>query len=362
MSKILVIEDEEPVRANIVKLLTLEDFEAIGAENGAVGVQVAKEQMPDLIICDVMMPELDGYGVLNALQQDDVTATIPFIFLTAKAAKEDLRHGMELGASDYLNKPFTRNELLKVINTQLEKQAKFKKQSDQKLVELRDSITLSLPHQLRTPLNGILGFSEIMIDSADSMETAEIVEMAETIYKSAKDLDRLVQNFLLYAELEVIATEPEKLKTLRNSYSDFSAEVITEVAKQKTKEVGREADISLKLIDAPVQISETDLKKIVEELLDNAFKYSKSGTLVSVISSINQNTLVIEIINKGRGMTSEQIENIGAYMQFARKVYAQEGSGLGLFIAKRLAELHGGELYIESVPNEETTVRVALPM
>src|SRR4028118_231351 len=100
MTKILVIEDEESVRANIVRLLELEDFDALGAANGVIGVQVAKEQVPDLIICDVMMPELDGYGVLNTLRQDDVTATIPFVFLTAKAAKEDLRQGMELGASD----------------------------------------------------------------------------------------------------------------------------------------------------------------------------------------------------------------------------------------------------------------------
>lgn len=123
MKKILVIEDEFTVRANILELLELEGFYGIGAENGLIGVLGAVENLPDLIICDVMMPELDGYGVLTTLRQDPVTATIPFVFLTAKADKADLRQGMELGADDYLTKPFTDDELLKSITTRLEKQA-----------------------------------------------------------------------------------------------------------------------------------------------------------------------------------------------------------------------------------------------
>ena len=123
MKKILVIEDEPAVRANILELLELEDFYGIGAENGLIGIVWALEHLPDLIICDVMMPELDGYGVLTTLREEPLTATIPFIFLTAKADKTDLRQGMELGADDYLTKPFTDTELLKAIAARFEKQA-----------------------------------------------------------------------------------------------------------------------------------------------------------------------------------------------------------------------------------------------
>lgn len=122
MKKILVIEDEFAVRANIVDLLEAEDFNAIGAENGFVGALWAQQHLPDLIICDVMMPEVNGYEVLQALRQEPTTATIPFIFLTAMAGKINLRYGMELGADDYLTKPFTRQELLKAIATRLAKQ------------------------------------------------------------------------------------------------------------------------------------------------------------------------------------------------------------------------------------------------
>ena len=112
MIKILVIEDEELLRAQLLKILKFEDFDVIEAKNGLIGIQLAQEQGPDLVLCDVMMPELDGYGVLAALRQAPATATIPFIFTTAKASKDDRRKGMNLGADDYLTKPFTTDELL----------------------------------------------------------------------------------------------------------------------------------------------------------------------------------------------------------------------------------------------------------
>ncbi|HEX2916107.1 MAG TPA: EAL domain-containing protein [Chloroflexia bacterium] len=123
MKKILVIEDEPPVQANILELLEAEGFEVIGAENGLVGVEKARTYRPNLVICDVMMPELNGYNVLATLRKHPETATIPFIFLTAKAEKADLRQGMQLGADDYLTKPFTRSELLGAISTRLSKHA-----------------------------------------------------------------------------------------------------------------------------------------------------------------------------------------------------------------------------------------------
>lgn len=119
MKKILVIEDEELVRNNILEILDTVDFRVIGACNGGIGVQLAEEHLPDLILCDVMMPELDGYGVLEALRNNPVTATIPFIFLTAKGDKTDIRQGMNLGADDYLTKPFRRKELLGAIEARL---------------------------------------------------------------------------------------------------------------------------------------------------------------------------------------------------------------------------------------------------
>ncbi|MEH2422882.1 MAG: EAL domain-containing response regulator [Nostoc sp.] len=127
MPKILIIEDEEAVRENILDLLEAEDFETLAAANGRIGVHLAISEVPDLILCDLMMPEIDGYGVLTALRQDPSTAIIPFIFLTAKSAKSDFRQGMDMGADDYITKPFTRAELLNAIINRLEKYATLKR-------------------------------------------------------------------------------------------------------------------------------------------------------------------------------------------------------------------------------------------
>ncbi|MCB0695288.1 MAG: response regulator [Saprospiraceae bacterium] len=124
MKKILIIEDNQEVRENLAEILTLSDYEALKAENGKVGVEIATHQKPDLILCDVMMPELDGFGVLHILTKNPETANIPFIFLTAKTEKADIRRGMNLGADDYITKPFDDVELLEAVETRLRKSAK----------------------------------------------------------------------------------------------------------------------------------------------------------------------------------------------------------------------------------------------
>ena len=121
MKKILVIEDEPEMRRNLTTILRLEKFHPLAAENGRVGVELAKKEKPDLILCDVMMPELDGYGVIAALHADAGTVTIPFIFLTAKGEKPDVRAGMNLGADDYLTKPVAKADLLAAIRSRLER-------------------------------------------------------------------------------------------------------------------------------------------------------------------------------------------------------------------------------------------------
>ncbi|MCO6486273.1 MAG: response regulator [Saprospiraceae bacterium] len=128
MKKILIIEDNPDVRENLAEILTLSKYEVLAAENGKVGVELAVGHHPDLILCDVMMPELDGFGVLHILSKNPDTASIPFIFLTAKTEKSDIRKGMNLGADDYISKPFDDVELLEAIETRLRKSEKIQRE------------------------------------------------------------------------------------------------------------------------------------------------------------------------------------------------------------------------------------------
>lgn len=136
MKKILLIEDNPDIRENTAEILELSNFEVEVAENGKVGIDKAKKIKPDLIICDIMMPELDGYGVLYALSKDNTTAGIPFIFLTAKTERSDIRKGMNLGADDYLTKPFDDVELLDAIESRLKKNEMLRKEFQKGLAGL----------------------------------------------------------------------------------------------------------------------------------------------------------------------------------------------------------------------------------
>ncbi|MBD2464181.1 response regulator [Oscillatoria sp. FACHB-1407] len=361
MTKILVIEDQESLREEIIELLGLEQFQVIGAADGRTGLELAQSKHPDLILCDVTMPELDGHEVLSALRQNSLTATIPFIFLTARTDKTDLRQGMQLGADDYLTKPFTRTELLAAIAAQLRKQEAIIRKTQQTIDTLRNNITLSLPHELHTPLSAIISLSELLIEDCDKQPVSETREMLEMIRGSAEQLYGLTQNFLLQAELELIATDSNRIAALRRSKTNHLIRAIAETAESIAQQADRIADLQIHLQDASVAIAEKHLQKIAQEIVDNAFKFSRPGSVVTITTDLKADEFWLVICDRGRGMTPEQVANVGTYMQFERFLHEQQGSGLGLALTKRLAELYGGSLLIESVPNQQTTVRVQLP-
>ncbi len=361
MKRILVIEDEPAIRHAVVDILESGNFQIVEAENGLVGVRAAREHLPDLIICDIMMPRLDGYGVLEELSQDPATATIPLIFLTARADRAALRRGMDLGADDYLTKPFSHDELLQAVDTRLAKQARVMSKFEKKLDDLRDNIALSLPHELRTPLAGILTSAIVLKDDLESLDRADMYQIAKIIYASSQRLNRLIMNYLTYAELEITATDTEAVRGLRDNHAFSSTAYIADIANRAAQQAKRETDLELDIQTPAVRMTDMHLTKMLEELLDNALKYSRAGTPVRVTIQSSGSVATLTVIDRGRGMTTQQIADVGAYVQFERKLHEQQGSGLGLAIAKRLAELYGGELTIESVPGEQTTVRVTLP-
>jgi DNA-binding response OmpR family regulator len=142
-TRVLIIEDNDDIRESITEILELANFEILTAENGKLGVELASQHLPDLILCDIMMPELDGYGVLYLLGKNPETATIPFIFLTAKAERTDMRRGMEMGADDYLTKPFDDIELLNAIESRLKKKTKLETFNSKSLTQITGLISQS---------------------------------------------------------------------------------------------------------------------------------------------------------------------------------------------------------------------------
>jgi two-component system sensor histidine kinase/response regulator len=361
MTRVLVIDDEPAIREVIAITLKKFGYQVSGAANGAEGLELARKLIPDLILCDVRMEVVDGYEVLAAIRNNPSTASIPFILVTAQAGATGMRQGMELGADDYLLKPFSQNELISAVQTRLQKHQTMLQHAESKLELLRQHLSTALPHELRTPLNGILGYADILRKQSVDLEASEVAQMAERIYRNGKRLDRLIENFLIYAQIEIVKMDYQKIEQLRKSSTMGIDKTIDIMARHRAYEAERTTDLSLNLTPGNVAISADYFSKVFGELFDNAIRYSKKGSSVQVQTELEDDEFVLKIIDQGRGLSSEQLLSIGAYMQFERKVYEQQGSGLGLTVARRLVEIHGGTFSLESEYGKGTTVTVTLP-
>src|ERR1043166_2518609 len=268
--KVLVIDDTQDIRLIIAESLSLYGFKTLSAADGTSGVEVAKAELPDLIICDINMPNLDGYGTLAALRENEATATIPFIFLSGASDKPNVRRGMEMGADDYLTKPFTHKELMAAVNTRLEKQAELQRHSDKRMEELRGNITLALPHELRTPLNGIMGLASLMMEDYATLPPEEVLESARYIHESALRLHRLIENFLVFSQLELMASEAKTLQPTGAAPPVPAQPIISTLARTLAAKYKREGDLVLEISQTSLLVPEENLRKIVEELVDNA--------------------------------------------------------------------------------------------
>lgn len=217
MKKILVVEDERVLQKNIIKILRLEGFEVIGADDGASGVTCARQESPDLIVCDVMMPEMDGYEVLQTLQEDVDTALIPFIFLTAKTDRSDMRQGFEMGADDYLVKPFDADELLRAIEARFKKQEMMVNRLSslseelgrlQEFLDAKDGLMTNLNQELRRPMSNI----KMALTMLQAQKTPEAQERYISILE--EEFSREISLLNQVEEMQKLLT-PENVSLLR---------------------------------------------------------------------------------------------------------------------------------------------------
>ena len=362
MTKILIIEDEMELRESVVDWLLFEDFIVLQAENGRIGIELAVRELPDIILSDVMMPEVDGYEVLQALRAHRETAVIPFIFLTALADRREVRQGMVMGADDYLTKPFSRDELLNAIQSRLDRHSVNQQQTEAALSELRRTILRTLPHELRTPLTGILGLGEILADTSEGLPVEELREIGELTLESGNRLLRLIENYQCFVEIELRGSD-----FLQVGKEVEAAETVHEVSRNLCYQYERAADLRLNAEDATLFMDESDWNKVVYELVDNAFKFSARGTPVRVHGWIVEEDsqgpqYQLSVKDQGWGFEPEHLTQIDGYVQFDRPKREQQGSGLGLAIVTRLARLYQATFHIESTAKSGTTITFTLPL
>lgn len=364
MTKILVIEDEEAIRENIIETLELNDYDVVGAPDGSAGVSMAHEIKPDLILCDIMMGDLDGYRVLEHIRRTHDIALTPFVFLTAKADRFSMRYGMELGADDYLTKPFTTGELLTAVQTRIQRHKEIINQTDEAFQITKKQLAHVVAHELRTPLTSMNMAVQLLSYQVDSIPPDELQELIQTLASGTNRMNRLVEQMVMFTQLqtnllsqEVVEkyARPVEVWTLLMTCSNYARLLLAGTH-------GVQVIIDDRDTQSMVLADNNSLRHALGELFANAIAYSPDGTQVKVTQWQSDGWVWITIVDEGIGMTQADIDDaLSDFTQIDRETREQQGLGLGLPLAKKIIEIHGGSIEIHSVPNKGTQVQVALP-
>jgi DNA-binding response OmpR family regulator/anti-sigma regulatory factor (Ser/Thr protein kinase) len=354
MKNLLVIDDDDTIRASI-ELFFENEFKVDTAENGLIGINKANSKLYDFIICDIDMPELNGYEVIEHIKNDDRYLTVPFIFLSAKSKEKQIIKGLKLGADEYLTKPFEFQTLNDVVKNKLNKREKLEKLVEERVTSFKSNISYSLPHEFLTPINGIIGPISMLTDNELKLDSDEINEMHSVIHNSAHRLKRTIENFLIYNELTIITIDDITLEKV-----DVSS-ILNEIYLECCESSKRNNDLVFESDFTLINFNKKYLKVILSEIINNAMKFSGLGDKIALEANTLENNYVISITDYGRGMLPEQLEQIGSFVQFDRKYYEQQGIGLGLGLIKKIVEIFELNLKIESKYNDFTKVTITFP-
>jgi len=363
--KILVIEDEESVRENILEILEYEGFEAVGAEDGRVGLQRAQEQRPDLIVCDIAMPQMDGYSVLAEIRQIPETAATPFIFLTARADRPFMRHGMELGADDYLTKPFSSAELIAAISARLERQNATAQDLEKKLEDTKRQLVQMVSHELRTPLISIEMALDLISRQLSQLSPPQIQELLDYIGRGSNRLHHLVEQMVLITQLETGTLTADYIQ--ERGLILHTSELLIASTSMARRFAPRSLDVSVRVDErdqgTQVRCDPHSLEQALAEIIANAVNFSPEGAEVVVTQWQAENHAVISVTDQGPGIPPDQLQNaLREFHQINRSDQEQQGMGLGLPLARRIVEVHRGDLDIQSQVGRGTQVTVRLPL
>ncbi len=358
MPKILFVEDNDDLRNATIDYFSFEGFQVIGASSGSMGIDLTLKHKPDIIVCDILMKDMDGYEVRKKLKSHPETSLIPFIFLTALSEKENIRKGMDLGADDYLVKPVSFEVLKNAIISRCEKSREYQYYINARLTEFKKEIIRVLPHEFLTPLNVILGFSNLIKQEAHTLTTREIKDMASYIEEGGDRLKDLINRYLYY--IYQVSYSQQKTKNV----SCYTKDVISTSSSHVSSRFNREDDLICEIEEAEVQIESKDLEYIVKEIVDNAFKFSEMGTNVILNGRIVDSNYELRVIDKGIGFPFDNediVSELGAFNQFNREILEQQGTGLGLITSLLIIQRNNGEISIKN-QKEGVLVSVSLPI
>ena len=357
--KVVIIDDEVNIRDTVSEMLQASGYKAFTAADGEDGLVLIRAQRPDIIVCDIMMPGIDGFEVLYRVRNDADLADTPFLFLSAKSANGIVRMAMNLGSDDFVPKPFKATELLSAIETKVNRFKQFKQRLFDRTSQLSGHFGRSGFHELNTPINGIIGAIDFMTEYEREIQEKERLDLLRGMKVSAMRMRRTFTNFMLFFKI----SEGE---SVYNTKWTSNIAIIGDQVVDRLLHFYDDIRLPiLQLEDARLPMHAQGVELFLFELIDNAIKFGdieKPAKVIGTKSEDGKNYLV-RVEDFGIGMDKQQLENLGRTMKQAnRKLHEQEGVGLGLFLAKHVIENAKGSLEIQSRFQKSTVVEVSIPL
>ncbi|MCX6044767.1 MAG: response regulator [Chloroflexi bacterium] len=360
-ASILVVEDNPDLNTAICEILESYGFKVTSATNGSEALERLKWEIPDAILCDIMMPSMDGYTLLKHARADLQLRTLPFIFLTARTSMADQRLAKEIGIEDYLTKPVDSRNLVVAINNALRRRQIMKDEMQQQMDALRNRIVGLLQHEFRTPLTFVLGYAEFLMDVTDKdVNLDELRSSTSAILDGGRRLQRLIESFLMLAELQNRTLGSHNLESLR---AINLLRNVTNTFRQQLAEVNMTIEILEQNSEAVINGDEELLREALKRLIDNAIRYRRADSKHIWLSVEAVATYVgFRVRDESAGIPPEMVQQFARpFEQFDRDNRTQPGAGLSLALVYHVARLHGGKLEVQSEHGKGSTFTIWLP-
>jgi two-component system sensor histidine kinase/response regulator len=356
-NKLILIVDDNPENLKVLgSILKLNGLSPAFAKNGMKALSSVKNRRPDLILLDIMMPEMDGFEVCRQLKQDSVSQEIPIIFLTAKTEKQDVIQGLELGAVDYVTKPFNSKELMTRVNTHLELKAA--KEKLRQAVATKDKFFSIIAHDLANIFNTSLGSSSLLTGVQEQLDDEERKEFLLLIHHSLEKGYNLLKNLLEWSRSQTGRIQVTLATLQLKNMVDQNISLLKNNAKAKNITLFSSVD------NLSVVADEKMLDTVIRNLLSNAIKFTPKGGKVDISATkVQENVVEISISDTGVGIEPENLDNLFRIdvSVSTRGTAKEEGTGLGLILCKEFVEKNGGTIGVESEPKKGSRFYVRLP-
>ncbi len=356
-SLILVVDDVE-LNVEIARAMLKKDGYRVNvAYEGGAALASIREEKPDLILVDIMMPRMDGFSLVKAIKKEDGTSDIPVIFLTARNDNESLSQAFELGAVDYITKPFRGTELRVRVRNHLK--LRYVQQRLQEANASKDRFFSIIAHDLRSPFTALVGMSRYLAQGIETLDMQTAKEFLEGIYRSSKNAFTLLENLLEWSRIQTgrVALSPSMIDVIQLIENNLSLVETNLTTKGQTVKNHLEKPVL-------AYVDENTVDTVIRNLITNAVKFTPRGGTIEFFSRKTPSELMISIRDDGVGMTAEQIE--GLFRVDVRSstpgTEQEKGTGLGMVLCKEFVEKNGGEIILESEVNKGTMITFTLPL